>query len=370
MFQKSSIFSLLFLTSFLITQIAHAGLVRTSGRGVFSANYDEAFYFVENQYLNEVGISEAAWNSPGVLDAAAYRGGGASGLDAVPDECTKGGTTVAEKEAIEQDIADQYSFIEDSYFFGDITLDERNALNQVQEQREADLYGESCVWEFEEGESLSMFAFFGMYFGASADINYDVKWRIDGKPTIDGDINLASKLAPNGINTINEGWITLDALPSFSLPAGDYNLQTSVSISSSTGKFFWESGQPGDEVNLERTCIENPAYQPYVDAFTLWQEYQFDLEDHNADPVTNPHPGPPPPNPGNVEPNIELCGYNSIEQTNYTVRSAPTSFFSERELLRILPASSNPIIPSVAEPAFIGALFLCVGVLMLRNRQG
>ncbi|MFQ3248503.1 hypothetical protein [Glaciecola sp.] len=369
MFGKSKIFSLLFVTSFLIAQIAEAGLVRTSGRGVFSANYDEAFYFVENQYLNEVGISEAAWNAPGILSTAAYRGGGASGLDAVPDECTKGGTTVDEKEAIELDIEDEYFSIDNRYDNAEISQAERDALYLIQEQREADLYGESCVWEFEEGESLSMFAFFGMYFGPSADINYDVKWRIDGKPTMDGEINLATKLAPNGVNNINEGWITLDSIPSFALPAGDYSLRTSVSLTSSTGKFFWESGKSGEEVNLERTCIENPAFEPYVRAFEIWQNYQFALEDHNADPNTYPHPGPPPPDPGNVEPDFELCGYNSIEQNNFTVSSAPTFFVSEPEQLRILQASSNPVIPAVAAPASLGVFFLGLGLVLIRIKR-
>jgi hypothetical protein len=370
MFRKINLFSLLFLTLFVFAQFAEAGLVRTSGRGVFSAVYDEAFYFVENQYLNEVGITQAAWDTPGLIAAGASRGGGASGLDAVPDECTRGGTTVAEKEAIELDIEEQRFQISDRFDSAEISAAERDALYLEQDQRETDLYGESCVWEFEEGESLSMFAFFGMYFGASADIDYSVAWTIDGHPSLSGEINLADKFAPNGVNTIAEGWITLDALPSFALPAGDYTVRTNVSLSSSAGKFFWESSKPGDEVVLESTCIENPAFDSYYEAYNVWLDYQGALEDHIADPGTYPHPGTPPTNPGDTEPDIEICGYNSLQKdNNYEISLAPMSFSSEGEHLRILAASSNPVPPSVSAPASFGVLFLGLGIMMLRSRK-
>ncbi|KKO48013.1 hypothetical protein VT06_14095 [Arsukibacterium sp. MJ3] len=327
---KLKLLTLPLLALFLFSQFADAGLVRTSGRGTLTLNYSQAFYYVDNQYLNEVGIIESAFNFDAPFAANSILravGGGGRGLGSVPNDCIKGYTR-DDLNNLEQEI----DFLRSELSEGRITEAEFDTLVA---QLEAAIYGEPCVWQFAQGDALDMFGFFSLYFD-TPDVSYDVKWNINGI-TLPGDINTAGDLTtPDGI--IKNGWVTLNTPPTTDFAPGDYLAFVSVGLSSTNGRFFWSSSQPGNEIVFEEKCIEKP-------------NPDFDPDGSGED----------------NEPFIFVCGYTSVYQSNSEIISAPTSFFSDAEILRILPAVTGPITP-VNAPATI-TLFLIGLVTIIVRRQ-
>jgi hypothetical protein len=362
MFRQINIFTLAITSLFLYSQIADAGIVRTSGRGDLSGNYDEGYYFVDNQYLNERGrILESAFENQ-FYNKSVLRtvGGGGRGLGAVPNDCVNG-YTEDQVDSLEADRQSELNAFYDADSTSTLTDAEYDAAEQAIQNKydglvQALTVGEPCVWEFEQGESLSMFGFFSLFFG-DADVNYNVTWNVAGQ-NVAGAINTAGNLdTPDGI--INNGWVTLNA--DVDLVPGDYSVFVNVSISSSTGKFFYDRNRPFDEVNFRRVCEYNPAYDDYYNALEQYENYLFD---------PNNWVGPIPLNPGSVEPDIEICGYDSVD-SSYDVVSAQRYFTSDREALRILPSSvvQNPPTTDANAPASIAMLILGFGVMAYRARQ-
>ncbi|WP_214000809.1 PEP-CTERM sorting domain-containing protein [Arsukibacterium sp.] len=320
-----------FLALFFFAQFAEATLVRSSGRGTLSGNYSQAFYFVDNQYLNEVGIIESAFefDSPFAANSIVRAiGGGGPGVSSVPNDCTFG-YTQDDLDNLELDI--DYWRTELSY--GRITDAQFDAEVAALEFA---IYGEPCVWEFNQGDALDMFGFFSLYFD-TPDVSYNVNWLIDGV-SLPGDINTAGDLVtPDG--TINNGWVTLNTPPTMDFAPGDYMAYVSVGLSSSQGRFFWTSSEPGNEIVFEEKCIEkpNPDFDP-----------------------DNPDLG--------IDPFIDVCGYTNVYRDSLEVSDPPLSFFSDGEMLRILPASNGPV-TQVNAPASIALLLLGLVALIVRRRQ-
>ena len=327
---KLKLLTLPLLALFLFAQFAEAGLVRTGGRGDFSSNLSQAFYYVDNQYLNEVGIIESAFNFDAPFAANSILravGGGGRGLGSVPNDCIKG-YTQDDVDNLEQEI----NFLYEDFDNGLITEDELNAGIAALEFA---IYGEPCAWEFNQGDALSMFGFFSLYFD-TPDVSYNVRWLIDDV-SLAGDINTAGDLVtPDG--TIKNGWATLNTAPTMAFSPGDYMVYAAVDLSSSAGRFFMTSTRPGDEIVFEQKCIEkpNPDFDP-----------------------DNPDDG--------IDPFIEVCGYTNVDRYSSEVNDPTMSFFSDGEMLRILPANDGPVTP-VNAPASI-ALFLAGLFTMGLRRQ-
>jgi hypothetical protein len=325
---KLKLLTLPLLALFLFAQFAEAGLVRTSGRGDFSLNFSQAFYYVDNQYLNEVGIIESAFNfdSPFAANSIVRAvGGGGRGLGSVPNDCIKG-YTQGDLDDLEQEI----DFLRTELSEGRITEAEFDAAVAA---LEAAIYGEPCVWEFNQGDALDMFGFFSLYFD-TPDISYNVRWLIDDA-LLPGDINTAGDLVtPDG--TINNGWVTLNTPPTMAFAPGDYMVYAAVDLSSSAGRFFMTSNQPGSEIVFEEKCIEkpNPDFDP-----------------------DNPDEG--------IDPFIEVCGYTNVDRNDSEVNNPTMSFFSDGEMLRILPARITP----VNAPASIALFLFGLVAMVVKRRQ-
>jgi hypothetical protein len=305
---KLKLLTLPLLVLFLFSQFAEAGLVRTGGRGDLSLNFSQAFYYVDNQYLNEVGIIESAFNfdSPFAANSIVRAvGGGGRGLGSVPNDCIKG-YTQGDLDDLEQEI----DFLRTELSDGRITEAEFDAAVAA---LEAAIYGEPCVWEFNQGDALDMFGFFSLYFD-TPDISYNVRWLIDDA-LLPGDINTAGDLVtPDG--TINNGWVTLNTPPTMAFAPGDYMVYAAVDLSSSAGRFFMTSNQPGSEIVFEEKCIE-------------------------------------------------VCGYTNVDRNNSEVNNPTMSFFSDGEMLRILPARITP----VNAPASIALFLFGLVAMVVKRRQ-
>ncbi|MCF2948723.1 hypothetical protein L0668_11440 [Paraglaciecola aquimarina] len=335
MSRKLHFSAILFLALYLFVQIAEAALLRTSGRGSRSSNFSQTFYYLDNQHLNQVGIKEASYTNLFANSISKTVGGGGRGLGAVPNTCINGYT-----QSDEHDKDQEINYLHDDFNDGKISQTERD---QGIDKLNFDLYGEPCVWEFEQGEALNMFGFFSLFFDTQ-DVTYDVDWFVDGKEIAGGGINTTGDLA-TADGQIDKGWVTLNSAPIFDLAPGDYAVSVNVSIMSSKGKFFWENRDPSNPAGFEfnPTCIINDEHQPYIDALEKYNNYLYAVADHAADPINYPDPGPiAPPNPGDVEPAFEICGHPSIDFTSYDESFAPTLFSSEPEILRILAASADP----------------------------
>jgi hypothetical protein len=362
MSRKLHFFTLLLLTQFLYIQVVEAAILRTSGRGSKSSNFSEGYYYVDKQYLNEFGrIKESAFEdqffSKSILRAV---GGGGRGLGSVPNTCINGYT-----DDDLDDLAHEIAYWDTELSYGRITQEEYDTAVAAENFK---IYGEPCVWEFTEGESLSMFGFFSLYFGIP-DVVYDVDWSISGQPTLSGEVNTLGDLATID-GTIYDGWVTLNA--DVDLAPGDYNVFVSVDITTPNGKVFYDRNRPNDKVNLERICDLNPAFDVYQAALSLFEQYQNAVDDYYYynDPVNYPYPtGPVPPDPGSVAPPDEICGYDSLDSSDNVINAA-MSFYSEGEQLRILPANVDPNSPTndVSAPASMGLLLLGWLGLILRRQ--
>ena len=351
-----------FVVSVACIDAVQAGLLRTSGRGTLSRNFQQAFYFVDNSDLNEVGIEagDGFFFDPGIVDSAIFRGvgGGGRGIGAVPNACIDGYTRDDVNAAI-----DDVVFELNNLDF-DADPDGAEARARELEDRLSQLEGpnpfpgEPCVWEFEEGESLFTFGFFSLFFDTPG-VTYDVDWSISGNGVsalLDGAINEAGNLPTEDPEvTVNRGWVTLDAPPPLGLTPGEYRISVSVRLLSDTGAFFWENDDPNDRVGLRRICQENPEFTAFFE------------NDANFDDFGNIRPGV-------VEPPFEFCGFNSVDLEtsgiyDFDLRPAPTSFFSESEILRIVAASPGPDDDPTAVPAPPTLAALLAGLLFLTGRR-
>lgn len=358
--------ALVFLLSFFWVEVAQAGLLRTSGRGSLSRNFSQAFYYIDNSNLNELGIAGDGdgfvFNSTAVPSIVRGVGGGGRGIAAVPNTCIAGYT----QDDVDLAIADALFELDSLDFDNDPDGADARAgeLNDLLNQLEGSnpFPGEPCVWEFEEGESLFTYGFFSLFFD-TPDVTYDVSWRIFGNGLNEffaGSINEGEALPTDDpAVTIERGWVTLDTLPPATLVPGDYMVSVSVGLRSQTGAFFWESSDPNDPVGLRRVCTDN---FDEVDAF-------FSDED-NLDEFGEPLP--------DLEvPPSEICGFNSVDLDSYNsefdfeLRSTPTFFQSEAEMLRIVAASVDPDDNSpnpVPAPSTLATLLAGLAILIRRRR--
>ncbi|MFW8592061.1 hypothetical protein ACOI22_14725 [Glaciecola sp. 2405UD65-10] len=340
--------TLIFSLFFLYVQVAESALLRSVGRGSLSANYSEEFYLVENQYVNDQGIMASAMNIgfentplPNISLSNAV-GGGGRGLGAVPNECIVG-YTQDEVEAAEFELdAAIVAFQQDPANNGLSPQEYDDAIAAIEAQGEAAILaitqGEPCVWEFTQGDPLSLFGFSSLYFD-SPNVNYEVKWYIDGLASpLAGAVNTAGDLPTPG-GTIENGWITLDTGPFSSLAPGEYNVYSTLEIITQGSTLFYTSTDPNGPVTLEENCVENPAFIEWLDAGQI---------------------GP--------QPEEFFCGYSSMIDNGNSFISVgtPNLFVSESETIRILAANiANP----VNSPAPFGLLILGLGLTMLRTKK-
>lgn len=352
MLRKSHTLTLLLLSTFLYAQLVEAAIIRGSGRGDRSDNFSQDFYYVDNQYLNELGIIDSAivdWGSEFAPDAnlSLYNrvGGGGRALGVVPNTCVVG-YTQDQVDTIETDRNSALDFFNNDPNTGNLSDAEYDAAlaainNDFDGQVTALTVGEPCIWEFTQNDPMSMFGFFGVYFD-TADISYDVTWHIDGQ-VLPGNINTAGDVVtPDG--TINKGWITLNTPDTLGLAPGDYShMYATISLTSTTGSFFWVNRDSSNPSGFARKCSyeDNPNYNDTI-----------------------------PEGPDNLF-TIETCGYNSYYDSDpdSQVSNAQTSFTSDFETLRILAASADPDSTPVNAPASLSTFLLGLGALLLRRRN-
>lgn len=356
----------LFVLLMISVDVAQAGLLRTSGRGTLSRNIEQGFYFVPNDpdlgFINEVGIvPELGEGGPDAAEAARFIDfrptteffsvssfrpvtGGRPGINAVPSECL----APYNQDEVDAAIADVAFQLEEEGLSADR---EGELLSQLDQLESGNPFpGEPCAWEFEQGEDLFTFGFFNPF---DADgILYDVNWLISGDGLADpvvlpGSVNPASGTAPDGISTIDRGWVTLNTPPP-DLSPGDYFISVAVSLSSDAGEFFWESDDPSDSVGLKLVCEDNPAYDAFFE-----NPDNFDADDTLL--------------PDLDVPSVNLCGFNSVDLISGEIRTAPTSFASDREIFRIVASPPPPPESTVATPSSLGLLL--AGLLAFHRRR-
>ena len=372
--RSTQLLSLTFITTFLYVEIAEAKLLQSSGRGSRSGNFSQEFFYVDNQYVNEIGIIESAFEFDGPADDKSIVkavGGGGRAINAVPNTCVNG-YTQDQVDDLESARTSDIDFYNSDPSNGGLSDADFNAgidaiNNDYNQQISAITTGEPCVWEFDQGEDLFTFGFFSLFFG-TPDVTYDVSWNIYGAGetwTLPGSVNTVPDLVtPDG--TIEEGWVTLNAPAPSNLFAGDYLIDVSVSLSSTKGEFFWINGDPNDRVGFEAnaTCEINPEHDVWNIAYEAWLDAVDDWE-------LNGSIGPAPVEP--VEPEFETCGHPTFgtnsATTNLELRPSPTFFSSEQELLRILPVSSDPQAKPVNAPASLSMLLIGLGSLLVRRRK-
>jgi len=359
------------LLMFFWVEVAEAQLIRGS-RPTYKGQYSEAIYYVENQYLNQAGVTEAAFTGGQWNNDVRSRTGEQEGLDAAPSECNRSITRDEEYEAESQIliIEDELSYATDPIRIAQLEAD--LAFYQ------SIIANNPCVWEFAQGEDLFVWGFFGLIFNSS-DVNYNVSWRIDGNGqswTFDGSINGQSGLTDPDDPTyeINPYSVLLDAEAPAGLTPGDYAISVGVSISSDKGGFVYASdNHPDGPYNLELNCIENPDYEPWYQSIIAFEESINHLDNAEYDAALDQWYL------DNPEPDQQICGYAAMESGYdqngdyvYTQIQAPTSFYSETELLRITPAAlaieSDPI-DQVNAPASFGLFALALSGLMVRRKK-
>ena len=131
--------------------------------------------------------------------------------------------------------------------------------------------------------------------------------------------------------------VLLNAEAPIDLLPGDYSIEATVFITSEYGKFFYVSDKPGDEITISEFCQES-------EEFTTWLAIENTISgDDLGEWIAN-----------NPEPEMEVCGYSSGEETYYAVNddlSDPykrlispqsyLSFTSPAETLRILASNGQ-----------------------------
>jgi hypothetical protein len=352
---KIKLLSFLFLSQFLYVEITEAKLFQSGGRGSPSSNFSQDFFYVDNSNINAVGITTEAYADLFSNSISNSVGGGGRGLGSVPSECING-YTQDDQDAVDQEI----SYLQDDLNDGIITQDE---FDEQAAAWQATIDGEPCVWEFDEGEDLFAFGFFSLFFD-TLDVTYDVDWTITddngGLWELDGEINPDDLITADG--EIPQGSVLLNSAAPLDLVAGDYFINVAVSLSSSKGGFFWENRDPSNRVTLVNpTCIINPEH----DAWTVLYENWLDAIDAwESGGMVGPAPAEP------VEPDFEICGHTGIlDDVDETQVDAPTFFFSETELLRILPVVADMPPEEVNAPTSLTILLLGLAALWGTRRR-
>jgi hypothetical protein len=368
-----------FLVLFIWVEVVEARLIRTSGRGTYQDQYSEAVYYVPNQYLNDMGIDSKYMdafhpeyvNVPGLLSDVNARTGGFEGLDAVPNECTKG-VIESDRDELESEIWDVESLIYDG--MPDAERQSLEAELAYLNTQFNELYtNDPCIWEFEQGEDLFAWGGFSFFFD-STDVNYDVDWYVSNGSqswVFNGSINTSTSLLdPNDPSkTIAQGSVLLNTSAPVDLVPGDYSVRVSVALSSDAGSFIYESdNHPSGPYSLEEQCRENDEFNAYADAYN---EANGTMTDAEFDVWLANNPEPP----------FEICGYGAYKYVSsgypyyydsYELITAPTSFYSVSETLRILPTSTQgDQIDAVNAnaPASFGLFCLGIGGLFYRRRK-
>jgi hypothetical protein len=345
MLRTSHKLTLLFLSTFLYVNVAEAGLSRGSGRGDYSDNFQQAFYYVDNSLVNSIGITDAAHDNFYANSTTKGVGGGGRGLGSVPSECINGWT---------QDEVDALEAERNSRIYAlpsDNNYDDAAAAinNDIDQQLQTLTVGEPCAWEFNQGEDLFTFGFFSLDFG-TPDVSYAVNWQIAGNG---GLWSLAG--------SVDNGSVFLDTTAPVNLFAGDYSIRVSVGISSTKGSFFWENDDARDPVVLTKTCPPNPAYDDYYSTTGAYETWLTAYNNWFDGITTGPEPIQPP------EPAQEICGWVGLDE-NDERSNPPTFFYSDPEILRILAVNSDPVGNAVNAPASLGTFLLGLGALFMRRR--
>lgn len=366
----------LFLVLFLWVEIAEARLYRGSGRSTARDQYSEATYFINNQYLNDMGVNDKYMDIThpdyesvsGLFSTVKSRVGGFNGVEAVPYECTK--SVVAQDQFnLQSDIENLEFQLNDIDSYGEAYAGERAevvaALAPLEEEYNRLYTSEPCVWEFEQGEDLFLWGAFDFYFG-DADVQYDVNWTIAGNGQqwdLAGFINEDNGLTdPNTpTESIDAGSAMLSINAPLDLAPGEYALSVSVTLSSQTGGFLYSSiNHPDGPYAIERQCRYNDEFDDYGDAYTAYEATISHLNNPEYDAALDnwilENPEPP----------SDICGYGAYQEiygtsnnTQYELIRPLTELYSVSEMLRILPASYD--IPEEVEanaPATFGMFLL------------
>jgi hypothetical protein len=238
---------------------------------------------------------------------------------------------------------------------------------------------EPCEWSITQGESLTAFGSFSLFFDNPL-IDHDILWTISGNgvsKTINGSVNQGPAInTPDGV--IGTGQVMLDALWSdLNLLPGIYDISVSALVSSSAGQFFREVKLLGDgttatPITLTRKEEFNPAHDEWIAAQAAWLIDVFDPWDKITN---NPLPEPTFDIP---EPPLDLEAYIMADDNN--VYRAPSNSLAVdsrfsllqnfgSEILRIEASSNNPPINSVNAPAVLTLVSLGGLFAFMRRRK-
>ena len=308
-----SLFSLLFLTLFVFVELAEARLIRNSGRGVLSEQVQTNIIFVPQSDIVEFfdgtfGMSVDAYDNRFDFLTRTV-GGGGNGISAVPtspdtpDTDCNGSYFESDIEFLQEEL----DFLVGSGADEADIIAAEDAIDQVIE-------GTPCSWEFEQGEDLFAFGFFSVFFDIP-EVTTTVTWRITGGG-IDETI----------IGTASAGRVELNAPAPNNLAVGNYKLSVSALLSTpnNSGEFLLTQSNTGSGSSAEVVRLQ-----------AMRDEFSQDI-----------------------------IGYRS-ENDSGEFRTAPSSFFSFQEDLKIVAASNDPGATPVNAPAslmfvFFGFLGLCL----------
>jgi hypothetical protein len=343
--------ALMFLLMFVFVEMAEAKLIRSGGRTTITYQHETNYYFVENQNIVELssvtGMSQTAFDdrNTGFGVTTKTVGGGGSAISAVP---TSGFSS-----------SDNCN---NSYDFGEVAP-----------------VSEPCEWSITQGESLTAFGSFSLFFDNPL-IDHDILWTISGNgvnKTIDGRVNEGPAInTPDGV--ISTGQVMLDALWSdLDLLPGIYDISVSAFVSSSAGQFFREvnllgSGTTATPINLVEREENNPAFDEWAAAREAWEiNVLFPWQD-------DPNRQPPEPTFDIPEPPPTLVAYIMDDDSIGYRAPSNSMLFDSRfsllqnfgpEILRIEASSSNPPINPVNAPATLTLVSLGGLLVFMRRRK-
>ncbi|WP_026374579.1 hypothetical protein [Aestuariibacter salexigens] len=347
-----------------------ADLIIYSGRGYRTRNFTNNFYYVEDEsLLNEVGVKaellEDSWGffEPDKLNAITQQryvgGGGTQYVQATPAECSYNYSEDEEDTLLNDTIPDIEAFWDYSNY---ATYEEGEAAlaAYVQEIKD-EFYGpnEPCIWQFEQGEDISTWGFYNLFFD-TPNIDYFVTWNISG-----------ANGSWTGSGTVGSDSVFLNVAASdANLLPGDYTISVDVSFNINQGRLFFESPDPDDPVDFKKAC--KSTFDSYDDEIAAYEAYNDALD------AWDPNSGEPEP----VEPVYEICGYTSLtdlrdpnwygEFLNPYIERAdiPGSYASSyEEILRILPASADNEVVRASAPATLSIFLTGLGAIYLRRQR-
>lgn len=322
---KSPGMSVVALLSLLLFYVdaSEARLVRSSGRTSLSSNDGQIIYYAAPGTTNQFGLTQEAFDDlfslPSRVPIDQNRG-----VAAVP-----GGTGGCIKPLLDSDV---FSVNEEIQFLrGEQAQVEVGspAYNDFEDQIDAlnlSIANEPCTWEFEEGEPLELFGAFSMFFDVPA-ISYDVNWNIRGNGqtfVLPGEVNTEGERISAGGDLFRQGaGVFLNSPAPAGLTVGLYDVFVTVALDA-PGSFFLESLDNG--IDWEEVCGPDPASTE----------------------------------------GEEICGWNTFEDGFFDPFdpqpvSAPSTFFSTLESLRIVPGSDDPVAvsaPSTLLCSLLGLLFV------------